>query len=370
MFNKLITLTLFFLFIFSPLTTKAEPTTKPAKPTIKIGVSAPLTGDNAHIGEGLRDALIFAKEDLSEDTKYNYEFVFEDDGLQARRAASAANKLINIDKVDALVSVSSGTGGAISPIANRNKVLHFGIASERSVADGEYNFIHWTPPLEQARLMSKELNRRGVKRLAIMTLNHPGTLSPLNALKASLEGTSVEIVSSETINPGERDFRSILAKSRRTNPEVYLLMLLTPELEIATRQIREAGIDIPLTAIESFSLSSNPELFEGSWYVDAAEAEKGFYTRFQARFNKGPSLGAPNAYDIFNLIVHGYENTPVSDDNKKPEMRRVVDTLHQVKDMSAMMGKLTIDKQGIVFSPASVKIIKNGKPEALAYNMN
>ncbi len=106
------------------------------KPLIKIGVSAPLTSDNAHLGESMRDAMTMAKENLPADTKFDYEIIFEDDGLEAKRAALAANKLVSVDKVDALVSFSSGTGGVISPIAEQNKKIHFGIASAQSVADG------------------------------------------------------------------------------------------------------------------------------------------------------------------------------------------------------------------------------------------
>ena len=46
--------------------------------TIKIGVSAPLTGDLAFLGESYKDGINLAIKDLPK-TKYKYEVIFEDD---------------------------------------------------------------------------------------------------------------------------------------------------------------------------------------------------------------------------------------------------------------------------------------------------
>ncbi len=341
------------------LTVLAYPAAAADKPTIKIGVTAPLTGDNAHLGESMRDAMILAKESLPGDTKYDYELVFEDDGLEAKRTAAATNKMISVDKIDAIASISSGTGGVVSPIAEQNKVIHFGIASAQSVADGTFNFIHWTTPTEEARVMVQELQNRNVERLAIIEANHPAFIAMRDSLVKGLAGTSVKVVDDAMANPGEKDFRSIIAKSKAANPEIYMLLFFSPELEIVAKQVREAGITQPMTSIEGFGLSSEPALYEGQWYVDAGDAAKGFYTQFEQRFDKAPALGAPNAYDIFNIIVEGFETATAPSDTK-PSPENAVEALHQI-NMDGMMGNITIDNKGLVFSPASVKIIKGGK---------
>jgi branched-chain amino acid transport system substrate-binding protein len=334
------------------------------KPLVKIGVSAPLTGDNAHLGETMRDAMTMASENLSADTKYDYQIIFEDDALEAKKAAAAANKLVSVDKVDALASLSSGTGGVISPIAEQNKIIHFGIASAQSVADGDFNFIHWTSPVEQARKMSEELQKRGIRKLAIIELNHPAFIEMRDRLKEGLAGSSVEIVSDQMANPGEKDFRSVIAKAKETGPDLYMLLFFSPELEILAKQIREAGIQTGLTAIESFGLSSEPQLYEGQWYVDAGDAKKEFYEKYITRFGKAPQLGAPNAYDIVNIIVYGFEHADAPP-GVKPREENVVRALHAIKGLDGMMGTISIDDKGVVFSPAAVKTIKDGKPVAL-----
>ena len=86
------------------------------KETFKIGAVLPLTGNVGFIGEGFRNAMLLAKEQLG-DTKYNYEIIFEDDQHDPKLTAGAANKFISIDKVDAIVSLGDSTAPAVSPLA-------------------------------------------------------------------------------------------------------------------------------------------------------------------------------------------------------------------------------------------------------------
>ena len=348
-----------FALVLTLLATPVVAAENPAaKPIVKIGVTIPLTGDLAYAGEGVRNAVNMALQALPPDTKYAYQVVFEDDGLEAKRAAAAANKMISTDKVDALISYSSGMGGVVSPIAEQNKILHFGITSAASIADGDYNFTHVTPPSDEARLMVAELKKRGIKKVAGMFMNQQGALEIRDAFVHEIKGTDITLVADKIINPSEKDFRSLLAKAKAQNPEIYLIVSFTPQLEILVKQIKEAGITQPITSILSFSLSNEIGLFEGMWYVGDSMANKSFETQYRARFGKALYWGVPNAYDIFNLIVYGYEHKNAA---AKPATLDVAKTLYSVKDYDGVLGKLSIDDKGVVFSTATVRTIKDGK---------
>jgi branched-chain amino acid transport system substrate-binding protein len=338
----------------------AAPVWAAGKPVVKIGVSAPLTGDAAHIGEGLRQAMTLARDNLPADTKYDYHLVFEDDMLDAKRAATAANKLINVDKVDAIVSISSGTGGVVSPIAGQSRLVHFGIASAQDVADGDYNFIHWTPPAGEARVMVQELQKRGIKSISAMYLNQQGVMAIRDELNKEIAAAPIKIISDQTINAGEKDFRTAIEKAKAGNPDLYLVIFFTPELEIIIKQLHEAGIGNNITSIEAFGITEQKSAVEGLWYVDSAEADTAFSQRFHEKFGKDPAFGSANGYDVFNLIVRGYEKADAPA-GVKPSQDSVIKALHQVKGYKGALGKLTIDEKGVVLSPAAVKVIKDGK---------
>lgn len=324
--------------------------------TIKIGVIAPMTGNLAFMGEGIRDAILIAKENMG-NTKNKYEVIFEDDQLDAKMSASAAYKLLNADNVDAFVTFSSVTGNVVAPIAEQNKVVHFGIASDSNVAKGKYNFIHWTPPSEENKVFIAELQRRGIKKLGIFEAQ--GAADGIPDLKQQLKGTGIEIVTDQVFNFGEKDFRTTIAKVKDSGAEIYLLMAFSPELEILAKQMRETGITTPTTSIESFELSEQLALFEGEWYINSADPTADFTSKFNAKTGKSPTLGAANAYDIFNLVVAANEKV---EGTSEPTSNQVVNELMKITNFSGALGNLSVNEDGLVVSKAAVRMIKDGKP--------
>lgn len=332
-----------------------------AKPVIKIGVSAPLTGNVAFLGEGIRNAVTLAQERLPKDTKYRYELVLEDDGFEAKRQISAVNKLIDIDEVDAFLTVGSGAGNIAAPIAESKKAIHVGIASDPTIAKGEYNFIHWTPPAEEVKVLIPELQKRNLKRVAVMGANIQGITAVIDELEKQIPGTDIQVVSKDIFNFGEKDFRSLIAKAKATNPDVYLPIAFSPEIEILAKQMEEAGITQSITTVEAFELTDQPQLFEGKWYVNAADMSEAFRADYKTRFGKEVSLAAGNAYDIVNLVVRAAESIE-TDGADRPTTEQIKNALYDVKISDGALGQLSLDRDGLVVTKAVVRMIKDGKP--------
>lgn len=331
------------------------------KPVIKIGYIAPLTGNVAFLGEGVKNAAELAVEEINKkNNKYRYELVFEDDAFVPAKTATAANKLISIDKVDAIVTLASAAGGVANPIAEKAGVVHFGIASDPLIAKGNYNFINWTPPAEEVKVFIEEARKRDIKRIAVFGQQISGITAVIDELDRQIQDTDIEVVSKDISNFGEKDFRTSIQKAKAENPDYILLVMFSPELEIMTKQIRDAGINVPLTAIESFELSDNPSLFEGLWYVNAADPTSEFAESYQNKYGKGPSIATPNAYDIAGLIAEAAESF---EGKAKPTSMELVTELLKIKSYDGAMGDdISIDQDHIVVSEAVVRMIKDGKP--------
>lgn len=355
----LYTIILTALLVLAGCGTETEPLTV-EKQTVKIGVTLPLTGDVAFLGEGLRGAIELAQKDAT-GTKYNYEVIFEDDKLDPKTTSTAVNKLITVDGVDAVISFSSGTGNVVTPIAEQNKIIHFGIASDANVAKGNYNFIHWTPPDEEAKVWVQEIQKRDHKRVASIFVQQQGATAIVNAVEKHLEGTDVKIVFDDSFPFGEKDFRTIILKAKREKPDAYFIGAFSPELELLVKQMQELGVKEPLTTIEAFELTNQPELFEGQWYVNAADASNEFAAKYKQAYGKDLQLGSANGYDILRLVVEGFERAG-KESSKKPTTEEVAGALMQIKNFDGVLGKLTLGEEGIVRSPAVVRMIKNGKP--------
>ncbi|MDR2902435.1 MAG: ABC transporter substrate-binding protein, partial [Lactobacillales bacterium] len=96
------------------------------KPVVKIGAILPLTGNLAYVGNFVKGAMEIAVYDanMRPNNKYHYEMVFEDNAFSAVKTIPVLNKLIFIDKVDALTTVGNSIGEIVGPIVEKNKVPH------------------------------------------------------------------------------------------------------------------------------------------------------------------------------------------------------------------------------------------------------
>ena len=128
--------------ILAALSLVACDSEKSDKPVVKIGVMLPLSGENAEFGENSRYAIDFAIQD-HKDSPIKFKVIIEDDMFTSAKAAVIANKFINVDKVDAVVSTFSHVGSVVSPIADKAKVLHISLSNAANIAEGDLNFTDW-----------------------------------------------------------------------------------------------------------------------------------------------------------------------------------------------------------------------------------
>ncbi len=326
------------------------------KQTVKIGLALPLTGGAAFLGESSRNAAQMALSDAGQ-TKYNYDLVIEDDAFNPAKTATVVTKFVNIDKVSAIITFGSGTSNAAAPINENAKIPRFGLASDPTSAIGDYNFIHWTPPFKEGQLSASEMVKKGYKNVAIVDTNHSGTLAVTNSVKEALKNTSVKIASYDLTNVGDKDFRTIITKIKALKPDIVLVEMFSPEIEIFAKQMKELGVKIPMTSVETFEWSNDPSLFEGMWFISDAKITPSFAEKYQAKFNDGPKPGATYVYDLVTLFINNQEK---ADHALSPtEMRDSI--IKTGYENSPIFGNIQIDKDGFFITNASVKMIKNGK---------
>ncbi|MES2471181.1 MAG: ABC transporter substrate-binding protein [Patescibacteria group bacterium] len=337
-----------------------------AKPTIKIGIQLPLTGGVAMLGESSKKALELAKENIK-NTKYNYELVFEDDQFKPTVGASVANKLTNVDGASVLLSFGSPVGNVVSGFAEKAKIPHINFfASDSRVADGDYNFVHYTPPYEDSKVFIAEMNRRGIKTLAFFgQYDNPGVAAIINAFEKDIVSTDIKVLTTQKFTTGTRDFRTLISNARKLNPEIYVIEGSSPEIEILTKQLRDAGVQTPVTSIEAFEFSDELSLFEGMWYVNAADPESWFLDMYKAKYNETPKFGAANGYDAVNIIVQAVES--IGDGKTIPTRDEIRQALSNIKSFDGALGKnLSVDSNGQVISKAIVRMVKDGKPVTIS----
>lgn len=325
------------------------------KDTIKIGVAVPMTGTNGFVGEAIRDALLLAQK-KSSNTKYKYEIVFEDVQVDPKMAASAAQKLINIDRVDAIIDAYAPVGNTIAPIAEKAKVVHIAIAFDPRAAEGEYNFINFTTPDTSVRAFLSELKKRNITTLGIFRLNNPGIIAVYDSIKALAPDYGVTIKFDEQFQPGERDFRGIIVKALKSKADIFTLLSIPPEIDILAKQMFDLNIH-NITTVIYFELSPNKSIYEGLWSIGFGEVNKDFIREFKDTYNKEIAFGTPNAYDAFNIILNVAESYNGAG---KPTTKYLADQITKLKGYVGVLGELKVNPEGIIDSAVRVKTVKDG----------
>lgn len=196
--------------------------------TVKIGVIAPMSGDAAAYGEEIQRVLSYEVEKINATAGPDdpqFEFVFEDGKCAGGDAASAFQKLVNIDGVKLILGglCSSETLGA-APLAGENKVvLLSGGSSNPTIEDqNEYVFTLSYSDSKVGKDLAAELS--AYERVAILTEQNDYNIGIRDTvLKEIVAYPSVQVVANETFPKGNADFRSLLEKVKGTNPQAILL---------------------------------------------------------------------------------------------------------------------------------------------------
>lgn len=333
---------------------KKETAQASAKPVIKIGIIAPLTGNLAMVGEGIKSSIILAEEDLkTRDLKNQYEFVVEDDGYEARKTAAIYPKLKSLDKVDAILSTFSQTGKIIAPRAEADKILHISLSSDAEIANGKYNFLDWTTPKYTAKRLFEFCKKHDIKKIVSFVPNNAGALPQEGAfMELAREDGEIE-VSRHLIAPEEKEFRTLFVKTAKEKPDAYLALIYGASFVPFFEQYQETRQTALVTSIETFATLSDPSIAEGAYYTDAAVANDAFLEKHQQRFGQISRYGVGTMYDMIMLTVQAFENAK--------DKSSAVDELAKIKQYDGVVGTLTQDDEGIFNSEAVLMKIENGK---------
>ncbi len=338
-------LKLFFLF-FTLLNTNLGF----ADPSIKIGVSLPLTGGAASNGETIKNSILMASKD--NDQEKRVKFIFEDDRLEPAKTVSNVSKFLKIDKVDGLIIFGSPTSLAVNSIAEKAKIPMIGLSIvEKVVKDKKYVVKHWVTTKVEAMALNKEFELKNYNSIAIVTLENDAMLA---LRKDFVNKFSKNIVLDEQIQPKEIDFKAIITKIKRLNPDAVYNLLWSPQVALFSKQLRNFNYKGEIFGAHNleniFEIKAANGALENVWFVSGDDCHSyNYYTAYRKIFNQEPVTGGINGYDAAKLFITGAMS---GDINKH---------LHTVKDFDGAYGRYSATGSNDFDIKAAIKLIKDGK---------
>ena len=222
---------------------------------VVLGMWSPFTGPTALLGTSERDGLqIWVSEVNGAGGVHGrrIRLITYDDAGSPQESLSAVRRLINQDKVFALVAGSlSGSTLPVLPLITGAKVPFVSsMSTNRRLLDppSRYVFRVWANELAQASsLIDWAVPKFGIKRPAIIhTTNDYGVGGQEVVAKRLKDKFNVDLVATERYNQGDQDFSAQLLRIKQAAPDAVFVWAFAAESGIIVRQAKELGITVQL----------------------------------------------------------------------------------------------------------------------------
>ena len=141
--------------------------------TVKIGMGAPMTGDNAQFGIDISQGATVALEDAGDVEGFKFELVAEDDGGTPEGGAAVANKLVSDPEVVAIAGhIFSGATDAAMPIYEQAGLPMMSPSATNPPLTQKgskvFNRLVFTDAAQGKFAAEYLYNKLGIKKLAVM----------------------------------------------------------------------------------------------------------------------------------------------------------------------------------------------------------
>lgn len=340
---------------------------------IVIGEFASMTGQTATFGQSVHAGTVLAIEEINQAGGVlgkQIDLRSEDDQSKTEDATAAVQKLINRDKVIALLGeVASSRSKAGGPIAQAGKIPMISPAStnEEVTKIGDYIFrICFIDPFQGNALASFSMKSLGAKRAAIlMDVKQDYSIGLANSFRETFRKSGGDIASEQSYSTGDKDFRSALTSIRATNPDVIFVPGYYSEVGLIVQQARELGITVPLLGgdgWDSEELTKGKEKeFNNTFFSnhfsteDPDAAVQNFVKKFRDKNKSEPDAMAALGYDAARILVDAIKRAGTTDAAK------LRDAIAATKEFAGVTGKITINAERNAEKPITILKIVDGK---------
>ncbi len=296
---------------------------------IVLGTHQDLSGPVSSIGSHLRDGLLLAVDDINAAGGIHgrkIRLIVEDSAFDPKKAVLATQKMVNQDKIFAL----------IAPLGSAPVQASMNVALEQDVpllfsgtpADFTYKPFHKykfglaVPYGEQVRAMTKyAVEKLGKKKIGVLYQDDETGQNVLRAVEEQLKVHNLSVVEKTSYKRGDVDFSSQISKLKAANVDVVMLGTIIRETAGAKLEARKQGWPVDM-------MVSQAGMYETVIKI-AGDAAEGLYAmaqylpirtqeqtpqlanavkRYKEKFNKEPDDGMVYGYLAMSVFAEGAKN--------------------------------------------------------------
>jgi len=284
------------------------------------------------------------------------DLITEDEKDSPAASVNAVQKLINVDKVIAMVGpMTSGGMMAAGKTAEEAKVVEITptATTPKLSGFGAYIYRGCSRIDTQAKVLTDYVAKTWKpKTVAIFFSNEPYGKGCAALFTQFFEKHNIKVVATESFMRGSRDFKAQLTTIKAAKPDILFIPGYTPETAPAAAQARQLGMKQRILGVYG---DMDPVYIElagaaAKGHVIGGEYDEAYNTPKNMEFKKNYAdltkknndpyniMFAALSYDAASMILEGMKkNGPTSDGIKK--------FLDEMKDFDGVTGKLSFDQQ-------------------------
>jgi branched-chain amino acid transport system substrate-binding protein len=312
-----------------------------AQEPYRIGAVFSITGPGSSLGIPERDTALMLEADINarggikgpDGRLHPLKIVIYDDASDETKAVLAAKKLIDEDKVTAIVGTTlSGTSLAILDTVQKAEVPLISCAAAAKIVEpaAERKWVFKTPQSDHliVGVLVDYLKAKGLTRVAWLNVDYAfGQLGWVEFEKAA-QTAGLSIPVNEKFGQKDVDMTAQLTRVKAAAPQAVVVWSIPPSASIATRNYADLGLKMPMFQshgvgnkkfVELAGPAANGVMFPAGKLLvaeqladnDPQKAVLLAYARdFEARYGPRNTFGG-HAWDAVQLAVRGIERAGI-----------------------------------------------------------
>lgn len=283
--------------------------------SFRVGSLTPITGAGSPYGPGMQQAIRLAIDEVNAAGGAGgrkLELFAEDSQTKPDAAVLAAKKLIDVNKVQALLGTwASGVSLAVLPLTDAANLIEMNVSGAPSISTLDTKDLVWRFQATNDRFgiaFAEICKKYGFKRPATMAFNNASGLGNVEGFTRVWNERGGKVVAHVTYEPNRPSYRSELQKILAAKPDVIVTGSYLPDTTIILREWYQAGATnkwiIPGWAANPDLIKAlGAEVCEGIISVDTVSNEKSAsYAHFDKAYAK--ATGKPASTNVYAAMAY------------------------------------------------------------------
>lgn len=215
---------------------------------IKLGTLTPLTGAGGNYGPSMRKAMEWVAGEVNAAGGVlgrPVQLASEDDQTNPDAAVRAARKLIDVDRVAAIMGTwASAVTTAVAPLCWESKTFLTTVSGSDTITLLPHQgYLIRTQPntVLQGKKFAEFMVSVGAKRVAIIAVQAPFAQPTQKVVGEELKKRGSELVVGLVYDKDKTTFRSEIDQILRTKPDMIYLNGYTPDVTVVMKDLYKAG---------------------------------------------------------------------------------------------------------------------------------